>query len=179
MCPSPFAFLARPGGELVEVRPWRRFFARSVDLMIAWIIVVVVLTVLRLDVSTINANPLRILAAGVWTGIEPVFLMKWGATPGKWLVNTRVASVSGAPMTYRRAFNRSLLVVTWGLFYLIPFVTLPCLAVAYEDLKSTKSTRWDRGNFQVVHGLCRGWRRVAVAALVVLLLFIGAAAVKA
>ncbi|MDO4269591.1 MAG: MerR family transcriptional regulator [Eubacteriales bacterium] len=109
--------------------PWRRYFARSVDLALYG------LPVMLVEMRLLRFNPALLSFAGrlleiVVTGyiaialmllFEPLFLSQWGTTPGKWLLGLAVRDYGGSKLSRSRAFGRTWGVFQYGFGWKIPF----------------------------------------------------------
>lgn len=105
-------------------RPWRRFFARTLDTYLySTILYFIYYTVLnqKLDLPILVA---LLIQMGTMILIEPVFIFKIGTTPGKWLLGISVARKEGGRLTYGDAFWRTLAVLWYGEALYIPYVCL-------------------------------------------------------
>ncbi|MCX6693730.1 MAG: RDD family protein [Methanomicrobiales archaeon] len=127
-------------GIPTRARPWVRFFARSFDILIVVFVVGLIITLIaRISplaarvVASSQANPLvfnlalSLIALLVLALVEPVFINKWGATPGKWLLQTRVTRGDGQTLSFSEAYGRSFRVYLMGYALGIPlicFITL-------------------------------------------------------
>src|SRR5699024_3693165 len=93
-------------------RPWRRFFARFIDLYMFG-------AILGFTIASVAPNLLMtesfellfgVSLLFVWILIESVLLASFGNTPGKWLLNTRVVTDAGQKLGFDQAFSRSIMV---------------------------------------------------------------------
>lgn len=160
-------------------RPWIRYWARMLDVMLFAVPAGMVIAFLAPHLLTEgNEFALGFLLLLMWVFVEPLCLVVFDTTPGRWLLRTRVV-LRGGEITYGQALSRSLKVWWRGLAMGVPFVSLFTMWHAYRKLGSTGQTSWDsEGGFAVVHapvGMARG---LGVVALMLLyLIFIGAASV--
>lgn len=116
--------------------PWRRFFARWLDLLLYSLIW-----------SAVGALVLRINLPDIWIirlmssyldyltmmVVEPVLLSTWGYTPGKWIFGLQVRGRDGGKISWGDAMNRTWLVFAKGEGYGIPIYNL------YRNYKSYKA----------------------------------------
>ena len=112
----------------------------------------------------------------MWVFVEPLCLVVFKTTPGRWLLRTKLAA-PGSEITYGKALARSLKVWWRGMAMGVPFVSFFTLLHAYRKLGRTGTTSWDlEGGFVVEHSPVGIGRTVAVIVLsLVCLMFIGAA----
>jgi uncharacterized RDD family membrane protein YckC len=178
-----------PGGQH---HPWRRFFARIVDVNIGGSLVGLIL-IFALSAMTpeqaagfakATENPGiaiigSIVLTLVWVLAEAVFLSLHGTTPAKWLFGIRVAHPSGDLLSFPEALKRSFLVSLLGVGLSIPFVALFTGLFAYWRLTKTGTTLWDTSTDAVV--LHKKWGVVralvctaAVFGVLILILMMGA-----
>ena len=146
--------------------PWRRFAARIIDLQAIWapLMMIAFLSGIRLQPSSLL---LILTPAGcIWVVIESFLLYHGKTTPGKWLLRVRVESIDSNPVTLARAFDRSLSVFMWGMGCCVTVISVICLAMSYQGLLDSGTTRWDRGKFVVRHeSISAGRYALAIVAL--------------
>jgi uncharacterized RDD family membrane protein YckC len=149
-----------------SAHPWRRFFARTLDLglfsVLSFILIGGVLTILAPDlldpfiVLVVIAPVLSIILAAPWIALA---IGLTGGTPGKWLFGVRVANAEGRPIGIAAAFLRELKVASVGTGLGIPIVSLFFLWQAQEHLVDRKKTTWDEdGEHVVSHRLVNAWQ---------------------
>lgn len=96
--------------------PWRRFFARGIDLSLYGLIwLMLALWGFRLNPDAQIGWVWSVLCSYVAWALdfvfEPLLLHFWGATPGKWVFGLSVRDEDGHKLSVRTAFAR-----TWGVF---------------------------------------------------------------
>jgi uncharacterized RDD family membrane protein YckC len=146
--------------------PWRRYFARMVDVVInglvMWVLLGVVLGAVDQDVATAFSSQFsgsqNRVAAEMLTLVLVMFpnaLMIGfaGATVGKWLFGVRVTREDGQPIGVGAALWREVLVWFRGMGIGFPIVTLFTLIKAYRTLKNDGRTTWDRDMSFRVHSM--------------------------
>lgn len=127
--------------------PWRRFFARSLDLGL-------LATLLNLCSFLFFSNEgkqflFRMDASGIYLCwlflflLEPLFLSKWGKTPGKWLFGLSVHQKDGSLLTRSQAFERLVKIFYVGEGYAIPFYSLYRNYKCYEIYTEEGTLPWD------------------------------------
>lgn len=166
--PAPSTTVAPLPAPITQTRPWIRYWARTLDIVIGGMVLGVILGVLApaaLDMSNVF---LGFLSVFVWIFIETVLLASWGTTPGKWMLSTTVRTDRGAKLDGWAALSRSLDVWLRGLGVGIPLISLFTMIKAYNRLKAGNETLWDaNGSFVVSHEPLRT-DRLARVVLVVL-----------
>ncbi len=134
-----------------EPRPWVRYFARMIDINISSFLIVAIWSGFSPDsynalFGEINYYLSNIIIYVIWLFVESILISLVGTTPGKWVFNTNVKSVTGANVSFPVALKRSFTVFLMGLGFLIPLVNLVTLYKSYETLKNPLNsglTAWD------------------------------------
>jgi uncharacterized RDD family membrane protein YckC len=155
-----------------QIRPWVRYWARSIDMALIMIIVGFPIYIALPDElnNRLVDQFVQFLALALWIPIEAVLIATFGCTPGKALLRVRVSNKNGINLSFGQALARSFGVWLMGLGTgLIPLVTLVTYIVAHKRLSRKGVTNWDRaGRFQVTH------RKVGmVRTLIVIAIFAG------
>ena len=121
--------------DVVQPHPWRRYFARSLDLTLAGLAVSLVrFCVFRQTVdSGAGARIVQLILS--WTVLmlaEPLLLHFWGTTVGKRLFGIRVVSIrTGEKLGLSEAFSRTGMVFACGDGASIPLVNIGCNIYSY------------------------------------------------
>ncbi|WP_298439000.1 RDD family protein [uncultured Ferrimonas sp.] len=164
--------------------PWRRLFARTVDLLLIALLILMCLVVVLALIAPVFTDDLvnlmqNELLAGVmlylmWLPIEAMFVALFGATPGKWIFGIKVRHQSGRNLSYPEAFKRSGGVLLQGEGAGIPLLTLFTRIYSYFRLKKSGSTPWDDQNNSAVSHCHWGAARAicACTSVLVTLLFV-------
>ena len=136
-----------------EHHPWRRLFARTVDICTAGLVLFMLLifafsaTMPEQAAGFAKAigNPIiaSVVLYLIWLPAEALLLSLFGTTPAKWLFGIRVAHPGGNLLSFAAALNRSFLVFVQGVGFGIPFVALFTQLFAYRRLTKTRTTLWD------------------------------------
>lgn len=144
----------------LSTHPWRRFFARLVDVTTFSVFVYhpVVFCIfyffpevtagLAIIVDNPTFAPLMLLVEPIlvyllWSPFEATLLAFTGTTPAKWLFGIRVLHSSGVRLSLDSAFQRTLGVFCLGEGLGIPLVALFTRIFAYRRLTKTGTTLWD------------------------------------
>ncbi len=152
---------------------WRRFFARQMDLHLAIVLTVPVLTAFQLtDIwSVLVPHPwyMMFVPAVVWILIESVMLTLLGWTPGRFLLGLRVIRQDGGRVTPLQALQRSVLVWAGGIgLGLHPGYLLPMVQWIYGwwCLQTRGITLWDHSAKTTVQAsLLTRWHMAGIALL--------------
>ncbi len=150
----------KSGKSKVNYHPWRRFYARSIDLFLASFMVAgFCLSALGLFAPSLVAgavdtfkNPLisGVIVYVFWVPLEALFLSRVGATPGKRLFGIQVLTKSGDTLSFPDALQRTFLVWIKGDGLAIPIIAIVTRIYAYKRLKRTGATLWDEAMGSVV-----------------------------
>jgi len=155
--------------------PWRRLFARTVDIstlgLLALIIVVVGVGILFPSKAEAFAKALENqIVAGIillllWIPLEAILLSTLGSTPAKWLFGISVKTSNVGNLSFQLALHRSFLVALQGMAMGIPLVAFFTQVFAYNRLTKTGTTLWDTAANTVVTHKTWGAGRAIVCVL--------------
>lgn len=127
--------------------PWRRFFARSLDLALLSTLFNLCLSFLSPIKASSSSLAWSLLDTYIcWLFLfllEPLFLSKWGKTPGKWLFGLSVHQKDGSLLTRAQAFDRLVKIFRTGEGYAIPFYSLYRNYKCYEIYTEAGVLPWD------------------------------------
>ena len=131
--------------------PWRRYFARSFDFGLITTFYEVLLCLL-LHINFSERNPfLELIDAYIcWVLVflmEPLFLSKWGKTPGKWIFGLSIHNKNGELLTFKEAFDRTFHVFYKGEGFAIPFYNFYRNYQSYKICQDDGVMEWDE-NFR-------------------------------
>ena len=127
--------------------PWKRFFARGVDLSIYGLIIDIFLSlVLHINTHTFSIGKTLFL----WFAqivlilfIEPVMITLTRTTPGKALFGLYVTSTDSSHIPYRKALHRTWLVVLKGYGLFLPIYSLLRLYSSYKTCRNIETLEWE------------------------------------
>ncbi|WP_426447188.1 RDD family protein [Paenibacillus sp. S-38] len=160
--------------EIPIVRPWMRYWARSLDLLL-WATVLEALLA-ALPVSVPIPAPrllLPILFALLWLPVESLLLSAWGTTPGKLLFGVKVRRTDGEKAAWTQAFRRSMLLLWRGLGLEVPVISMLTMLNAHHELHRHGQTSWDRDTGLQVEYRSKSWSNtLAVWVLIILLVYL-------
>ena len=142
--------------DVAEPHPWRRYFARGIDLTIVGLMVSFVQFVL-LHHNLVNIskgeNVLCGLAGwGLLVLIEPLLLARFGTTAGKWCMGITVTRPDGERLSYSEALNRTALVWFYGAGLGLPLVELVCSYLSYRRYTRGEELAWEEGSVERFDG---------------------------
>lgn len=136
-----------------QVRPWVRFWARIFDVYVFTSVVFAAMLIVAPQLhAKLNEWVILIVLGFMWLFVESLLLSTVQTTPGKWLLKTKIALVSAAPISYAQALSRSLNVWLRGFGAGIPIVSIIAMIISNRRLITDGLTSWDRdGRFSVSH----------------------------
>lgn len=159
-------------GEVPQIRPWVRCWARSVDSTL-WSALIYMIWHTIHPASYIYINSIFIYISifpFFWAFAEAILLSTWGTTPGKRLLQVFVTDESGRKLSFKSSLYRSLFVWSCGNGCEIRYLGMITNIISYFQLTNKGKTWWDsKGKFKVSHkriGICRA----LIAAAIILLL---------
>lgn len=143
--------------------PWRRFFARALDMSLYGLLLDLVL-ILGLNFKIAGAGGgwdlfRTILTVGLMFAAEPVLLAKLGTTPGKWIMGLRVTGLEGGNLTYSQALERTTTMFWQGRGAYIPIYSLYREWVSMKACEDGDTLDWEHESELVLRD--SGWRNVA------------------
>lgn len=162
--------------------PWRRYFARTVDictlgLLALFVMAIVIYLVIpdKYDVfSKALNNPFisSFIMVVLWMPIETVLLANVGNTPGKWLFGISLRSSTGHRLSFNQSLERSFRVLLQGMALGIPVVAAFTQFLAYQRLRRTGTTLWDTATDCVITHKTWGTLRTVACIGTVIIIFI-------
>lgn len=121
--------------DVAQPHPWRRYFARSLDLTLAGLAVSLVRFCVFRQTADSGAGARIVQLILSWTVLmlaEPLLLHFWGTTVGKRLFGIRVVSIrTGEKLGLSEAFSRTGMVFACGDGASIPLVNIGCNIYSY------------------------------------------------
>ena len=128
--------------------PWRRFFARTLDLQLYGLLWTAVLAwVFHVNITSRGAllNWIdALIAILLMLFIEPLLLRFWGTTPGKALFGLRLEHPDGSRITYGEGFSRTKAVIWRGLGLNIPIYAIYRGYKSYKEHGRDGEMSWDQ-----------------------------------
>lgn len=165
-----------PKGD-AGLHPWRRFFARTIDLLLAVpFLIALYILIARLfpnkaeQILAAFSHPIlgAVILYWLWVPMEAAFLTMTGTTPAKWIFGIRVLKFDGRKLTFAGALRRAAFACGLGDGLGIPGAGLFTRAYAYDRLKKTETTAWDMASGSVVQHSTWGAGRLVGATVAVL-----------
>ena len=148
--------------------PWRRFFARMIDLLLYTEIWMIVLTEAGLSTSDISTRLLNsFLTLLTMLLLEPLLLCRTGTTFGKRLLGLSLRDPSGMRLRYMDALERTARLLWYGLGVNIPVFCYVRLYKSYKTDAAGETLNWEYESEQTAQPL--SWNRGLAAALAAVL----------
>ena len=123
--------------------PWRRYFARTLDLSI-YMLLWQAAAYLGFNWKITGLWLLNLIVeAIIMLLIEPVLLTLFGTTPGKAVFGIRVTNIDGGKLTLYQGYARIWSVFTRGTGYGIPIYSLVRCYKSYKICKERGEMEWD------------------------------------
>ncbi len=147
-----------------ECRPFRRYFARMLDLSIySMFLEMIKPLVFSMNLASWSAGWMKLftMAAALLLMllIEPLLLGLFRTTPGKWIFGIRIESALGRKLTYREGFDRTWGVIWYGMGAQIPLYSLYRLYKSFDGCSETEGLAWEQESLYSYTFLdTRGWR---------------------
>ena len=160
--------------RMERVRPWTRFWARTIDLSIWSFLIGRLLENIsgqtyKFTSSFAYGIALNIIVFVTWILVEGILILKFGFTFGKWLLKISITEADGQRISLGKSFKRVFFVWVYGEGLYIPFVNIVANIIAYSTLNKQEITVWDRKlKLSVTHGKI-GLLRSALAVIVIVL----------
>jgi hypothetical protein len=139
--------------EYPQGRPWIRYLAKMIDVTIFILVVGVIMAFLNPDFFY-NVPEVGIIIFFIigWSIVEPLVLVSMGNTIGKKVLNTKIKSIDGLPISYKQAYNRSFICSLKGLGLCIPIFSLITMIYSYNELAKDGSNSWNKDNgLEIIH----------------------------
>ena len=154
--------------------PWRRLFARNFDAFLYTILVNLILLLLGCNVNSDDVS-LSLIAVGasvlLMYLLEPIFLSKWGTTPGKAIMGLSVTDMDGGKLTLPAARARTGLVLVWGMGLAIPIYMWVRMYKSHGACVEGKILEWENDSLLTLKDTKD--RRVLVLVILCLVLSFG------
>lgn len=142
-----------------QIRPWVRYWARSMDLALFAVLIGLSLMYLNQDMDELSDALYGMLLMMLYVFAEATMLSLWCTTPGKYLLNIRLRNADDSKLTFAQALGRSSSVWIRGEGVGIPLVGAFTQLMAYSHLKNQNITKWDaNGRHKVNHREIEAWR---------------------
>ena len=155
--------------------PWRRFFARMLDLYIYRVIWLLFLAMI-MNIQVISRQTGETLidtyvSLLLMLGLEPLLLSKFGTTLGKWIFGIRIYNNDGGKLSYQDAFIRTRRALWRGMGTGLPIYILWREFKSYQEYAKGTVLEWEYDSEMVVKDKAK-WRIGVFAAVHAAVVFI-------
>jgi DNA-binding transcriptional MerR regulator len=127
--------------------PWRRFLARTFDLMLYSLLRDFLLVMLfRTNISSQSSVEnffLTYISLGLMLLIEPLWISMFNTTPGKAIFGLKIENIDRTRLTYGEAYMRTWGVIGAGMGYNIPILGAVRLWKSYKRCSENETQPWD------------------------------------
>jgi hypothetical protein len=173
---QPVESLARQSNDNPDPQtvatPWRRFWARLLDLLLGGALIGLTVGALRPSLIAEHAVLLNLLTIPGALLIDSLVYTAFGTTPGKAVAGIRVVDDrSGQRLTFRVYFKRNFEVYIFGLGLGVPIISLITLIVSYGRIAHGELSTWDLSAESRVIARSISWVRTWIVATIYLALF--------
>lgn len=138
--------------DVAEPHPWRRYFARGIDLALVGLPVSFVQYVLLhrnyTTVSRWEDIVCALIGWGLLLLLEPLLLARFGTTAGKWCMGIIVTRPDGERLSYGEALERTAAVWLYGAGLGISIVELVCNYRSYRRYTRGEELAWESGSIE-------------------------------
>ena len=138
--------------DVAEPHPWRRYFARGIDLSLVGLPVSFVQYVLLhrnyTTVSRWEDIVCALIGWGLLLLLEPLLLARFGTTVGKWCMGITVTRPDGERLSYGEALERTAAVWLYGAGLGISLVELVCNYRSYRRYMNGEELAWESGSIE-------------------------------
>lgn len=151
--------------------PWRRFFARAIDLSLYEMTWMVILTDAGMCATGNRGVTLlnTLLSLLTMLLLEPLLLHTAGTTTGKWLLGLSIRNVNGAKLRYSEAFARTAWLIWRGFGAEIPIYCWVRLYKSYRAEEKGEPLDWEEDTEQTAKPF--DWKRGLAAVLAAAAIF--------
>jgi RDD family. len=158
-----------PEGWIAEPVPWRRYFAKMLDIECLLLPIAIVMVKLLnlfpkgylfsifgnsgvLMFCWIYALITILIGYFAWIYIDAYIVLRFNNTLGRWLFNIRLESTNEHPLTFKRLVKRNSLIILRGFGLLIPVVSIVTLIVSLFKVSNNilGQTSWDKDTCVIV-----------------------------
>jgi RDD family/GYF domain 2 len=162
---QPYLYQYTPSGS--QVRPWVRYWARLMDIMIFSFMLGISAALIYEPLLDIPDTVFGIMLLFLYVFAEAAMLASLGTTPGKAMLSVRLRDANGDKLSYGSALKRSFDVWARGLGLGLGIISIITQINAYNHLTNEGITSWDRtGDYTVQHRSISIWRILLVSFLV-------------
>ncbi|MBQ2705402.1 MAG: MerR family transcriptional regulator [Agathobacter sp.] len=130
--------------------PWRRFFARELDLAVystLWYCFMLFAFQMRTDSGGFGWGVVNLFVIPILVLVlEPLQLSLFGTTLGKWILGLRVVDNYDGKLSFSYAYDRTKDVLFYGMMFNIPFVRWFRLWKSFSKCLDGEELEWEYGS---------------------------------
>jgi len=158
--------------DYLKPRPWRRYFARFLDIFLIYLLIIVVISHLTFfrpliyDLHGIKRQIFNVICIWIVFLIEPSIFICFQTTFGKKLFGIKIISKQSNDITYATYLKRNIQVLIRGMWLSIPIISYIAEIFSFVRLKETGSTKWDDNLDIEVHYEWLSWKRYVLICIV-------------
>lgn len=130
----------------VSSAPWRRYFARWMDLAVASALCGLLLGFIfpeSVDGDSFDALIFVIVAGVGFPVLDAITLSNWHSSFGKWLLSIQTVKVSGERISFSEALARAYGVIIKGLWLGLPLLSIIPLVKAHTRATRAEAQPWE------------------------------------
>jgi uncharacterized RDD family membrane protein YckC len=158
----------------IIARPWRRFWARMLDLLLDGALIGITVGALRPSLLEEHGLLWQLLLVPSALLIDCLVYTVFGTTPGKAVAGIQVIDDrGGGRLTFGAYFKRSVEIYIFGFGLGLPLVSLVTLFRCYRKLADGETLSWDQYAESKVTARSTSWVRTSIVALIYLALIAG------
>ncbi len=144
--------------------PWRRSFARGVDLGLYFFVYRIILTFVIKVNPTIRTSLEGLMDAAIiyiiMIFVEPFLLKRYSTTLGKWIFGFYVQQKDGTPLTYDQGLSRTFRVFFYGMGLGLPFIYFWRSIASMQVCFRGDILRWDEDI--IYYHKAKKWYRIPI-----------------
>jgi len=166
-----------------EAKPWLRFLARKIDMVIYLIIAIIPIMLLFFVLGFFGVNGLSdddsffsllfgLIFILIMIMIESIMLFWWETTPGKKLLKIKIHKENGESFNFGDTLERTTRLWFSGLGLGLPIISILAQIVAYANISEEGIASWDKkAKMYITHDEISNIR--VVIAIAVAAIFVG------
>lgn len=158
----------------IQIRPWIRYWARTMDFLCFSMAVGALLGFVAPEwLETVNDTLFGVILLFLYCFVEPIFFVIWGTTPFKALLRVRVRNNDGSRLGFRQALTRCFNVWARGNGLGLPLFGFIANLISFSRLRENGTTPWDAsGHHTVSHQKIEWWRWLVLLAPLVMFIWL-------
>ncbi|MBP3700902.1 MAG: MerR family transcriptional regulator [Lachnospiraceae bacterium] len=163
-----------------DIRPWERYFARIIDVLINTVIVwIIYYGICGMPPKLNNSDQLicSVLEFLLLLVLEPTQLSLFGTTMGKSIFGIQIRTEDGTKLTWNQALQRVFYLLWYGFGLYIPIFQLYRMYRSYQMYSCGECLPWDRESVYTFRDR-KSWRKAAAAVVAVGVMLAGVLVIR-